>query len=396
MMKFVLNLFLICSCGMMHAQITFTPGYFVDENGTTTQCLIKNVGWQNNPNSFDYKINENDQPKNASVNSIKEFGVESKIYRRFTVQIDRSSELINKIDENPSPVFSTETLFLEPLVQGNATLYMYVGTNLKRFFYTKSDGEIRSLIYKKFLGPDNTVGTNNAFRNQLKTDISCGSMANLDVKTIDYNKRELVKHFVKYNRCQNPNFQHSKNGETSSFNLYLKPGVNFPSFTLVSVTSSSNNLEFSGLMGFRAGVEFEVILPFNKNKWALFVEPTYQTFNTDIETTSFNMGSLDYSSIEIPIGVRHYFFISQESQIFINAAFILDVPVEGTLDMERFVDAEVSGSDGLVCGAGFHYKGRYRLEARYGFDRNLFREENFWSSDYSTIGVFLGYNILGK
>ena len=58
-MKQVLALFILLFLSFnTFSQVTFEPGYIIDNSGQKTICLIKNNDWKNNPESFDYKINE--------------------------------------------------------------------------------------------------------------------------------------------------------------------------------------------------------------------------------------------------------------------------------------------------------------------------------------------------
>jgi hypothetical protein len=68
--------------------------------------------------------------------------------------------------------------------------------------------------------------------------------------------------------------------------------MNFSSFEMVNdYYSGSGNAKFDNKISFRIGLEAEFILPFNKNKWAVFAEPTYQYYKTEKQSL-FMKGSL--------------------------------------------------------------------------------------------------------
>ena len=73
-------------------------------------------------------------------------------------------------------------------------------------------------------------------------------------------------------------------------------------------------------MNGRFGVETEFILAFNKNKWGVTIEPTYQYYKSEKKPSDVE-AKLNYTSVEIPIGIRHYFYLSEKSKIFINASY---------------------------------------------------------------------------
>ena len=116
-----------------YSQISYEKGYFIDNANQKINCLIKNSDWKNNPTEFEYKLSEKGESKNATIRSIKEFGIDnSSKYIRSTVEIDRSSESVNFLSNDMNPNFNKETLFLRVLVEGKANLLEYVDSNLKR------------------------------------------------------------------------------------------------------------------------------------------------------------------------------------------------------------------------------------------------------------------------
>ena len=122
----------------IQAQIRFEQGYLIDNNNQKQVVLIKNVDWLNNPKSIEYKNNETSKVEIATINQVKEFGIDNQSkYVRADVKIDRSSEDLDKISSNEEPDFKEEKLFLKVLIEGDASLYGYNDYNLKRFFYKK-------------------------------------------------------------------------------------------------------------------------------------------------------------------------------------------------------------------------------------------------------------------
>ena len=149
-MKLLKTIFIFLFTISIHAQIRFEQGYIIDNNNQRQDVLIKNIDWLNNPKSIEYKNDETSKIEIATINQIKEFGVDNQSkYVRVDVKIDRSSEDLAKISSIQEPEFKEETLFLKVLIEGEASLYDYVDYNLKRFFYKKNNGEIEQLIYKK-------------------------------------------------------------------------------------------------------------------------------------------------------------------------------------------------------------------------------------------------------
>src|SRR5690606_726233 len=151
-MKKLLGLVILAMLSIhAYGQIKFEEGYFIDNQGNRIDCLIKNTDWKNNTLSFEYKASENASVQQADIEDVQEFGVlEYMRYKRFTVEIDRSSKNVNALSTKKQPEFNTETLFLRQLIQGNANLYVYEDGNLKRYFFSVNDASVNQLIYKTY------------------------------------------------------------------------------------------------------------------------------------------------------------------------------------------------------------------------------------------------------
>lgn len=387
-----------------YSQITFEKGYYINNSDKRVDCLIKNVDWKNNPTKFEFKLTDNSESKILTIKSVKEFEIfKISKYVRSTVNIDRSSAAINELDKVKNPIFKEEKLFLKVLVEGSGSLFSYVDQNLKKFFYKTSDIIVKQLIFKKYLTPTNDVTYNNSFRQQLWKNLKCQNISVRDVERINYRRKELVKFFIKYNQCQGYDYKSFENLEskTDLFNLSIRAGLNSSSLEIQNINSAERSTSFGSKTGLRIGIEFEYVLPYNKNKWSLILEPTYQQFISEKEilgistpTASFDDKiTVDYTSIEVPIGIRHYMFLDNNSKLFINAAIIFDFASNSKFDFERLPDLDINSNNNLVIGFGYKHSNKYSLEFRYAGSRNILSNQSAWNSDYKNIAVIFGYTL---
>jgi hypothetical protein len=384
----------------IQAQIIFEKGYYIDNEGTKTDCLIKNIDWRNNPTEFEYTLAENSAPEIMTIKTVKEFGIYgTSKYVRTKVQIDRSTENASNLSKGKKPVFNEEELFLKSLVEGGANLYEYVYRDLKKYFYnTKENTVINQLLYRRFKTDDGNLGTNNRFRQQIFNDLKCPSFAANRTDKINYIKRDLVKVFVEYNECNNQVFVNFEDKpKRDFFNLAIRPSFNY---STLSVNSPFRDFSFEGELGFRLGLEAEFIMPFNKNKWAIIIEPSYQSFKSETETLSgqgtvSQIVEIDYTSIELPVGLRHYFFLNDKSKIFLNGSFIFDLSSKKSkLDYTPGPTLEVVTRNNVALGVGYKYNNRYSVEIRYQSGRELLSRYISWSTDYNTLSLLVGYSFL--
>lgn len=393
----------LLAVGISYAQIKFEKGYIINNSGEKTEVLIKNSDWKYNPTEFEYKSEEGSEIKKESIKNIKEFGIAGNSrYVRKKVMIDISSSSLSEMPDTKAPDFKEETLFLKYLVDGKATLLYYDNGIVKRAFYSLNGSEPQQLIYKPYYISESTIAYNEDFKKQIAENLNCG----IDGKLLDhteYKEKSLTRIFVLYNQCSGGEIvkydEEKKNRDL--FNLTIRPGINFSSFNMAYGTGNPTyERDFGNKTSFRIGLEAEFILPFNKNKWAIFVEPTYQSYKSEteqiVDTGSYleykSKSSIDYKSIEIPFGVRHYFFLNNDSKIFINAGYLVDIKMNSTLTQDQRSITLESGSN-FIFGAGFKYKNRFSAEARIGTARTLLRNYVYLDSDYKTASIILGYTL---
>lgn len=150
------------------SQITFEKGYYITNADQKVDGFIKNMDWKNNPDSFEFKLVQNDKSEMVSILSIREFGIDmiSKFIKS-TVEMDRSSDNLNKLTKDKEPSFKKELLLLKVLVEGKASLFSYQDGNLTRYFYKMENSDIQQLVYKTYLNPKNRKLKNTHFRKQV-------------------------------------------------------------------------------------------------------------------------------------------------------------------------------------------------------------------------------------
>ncbi|MFQ6599461.1 tRNA modification GTPase [Flavobacterium sp. C3NV] len=388
-----------------YSQIIFENGYFINENDQKITCLIENQDWKNNPSNFKYKLGDNQQIITADIKTIKEFAVDGQSkFIRGIVKIDRSGKKIESMSKVKNPEFNEEKLFLKALIEGQASLYIYDDGNLRRFFYKNNNGEIKQLVHKLYLENDYSIAKNNYFREQLYIDFKCDNITQREYESLTYEKKDLEKFFIKYNKCNDSNFVNYEVSEKKDlFNLNVRPRINSSSLSVSNSMSDTFDFKFDNNTNVSLGIEAEFILPFNKNKWAIIVEPTYQYYNTEKKEQDANflggevVGKVDYTSIELPVGIRHYFFLKNGFKIFANASVVFDFSSKSKMEFTRIDGSEINSIDiksgsGFSIGIGGKIKDKYSLEFRYQTGRGILENYVTWNSSFKTASLILGYS----
>lgn len=391
-----------------YSQIAFENGYFINQNNQKINCLIENLDWKSTPTNFRYQLPESKDILIADLKIVKEFAItgQSK-YIKTLVKIDRSSKHIENMSTDKNPVFKEETLFLKVLVEGKASLYSYGEGGSSRFFYKMDNTEIKQLVYKTYLVNDNSsIAKNNYFREQLFIDLKCDNILQREYENLDYTYKQLFKFFIKYNKCSDTHFVEFETKEKKDlFNLTIRPRSNSSSLSINNSNIDFYNVKFGSKTSLSLGVEAEFILPFNKNKWAIIVEPSYQYYSGEKSKSTSNLvgsevnAKVDYKSIELPIGIRHYFFLNNDFKIFANASlsllfdFGLNSKIEFTRkDGSKINTLDVKSGNSAVLGIGGKLCDKYSIELRYQLGRTILKDYIGWNSSFTTASVILGYS----
>lgn len=404
MFKKLLFIFTVLLSVNSYSQIVFEKGYLINNSNQKTECLIKNSDSKRNPLEVEYRLSEESEIKIATIQNVKEFGIYNTAkYITATVNIDKSSNMLGYLSNTKEPVFIQEKLFLKVLVEGKANLFQYSDANITRFFYRTADGPLTQLIYKRYLTTDGQIATNNAFRQQLFTDLKCNAFKISKFETIEYQRRDLIRIFSQYSNCSNVEVvDFTPSIKRDLFNLTFRPRINYSNFEMNGSSTSIYNVDFESEIGFGFGIEAEYILPFNKNKWSIAIEPTYQNYKSQKRFTKigFNAGSyeasIDYTSIDVPLTLRHYFFLNDNSKLFLNVSYVLDLSSKSNVEFRQSdlltESLKIEANKNYAFGLGYKLYDKFSVEFRYQ-TRDALGEYLFVGSSYSTTSMIIGYSI---
>ena len=392
--------FSLCFLSLCNAQIRFEKGYFIEFGGKKTECLIRNAEWKNNPKEFQYKLNNASPIEVGTYNTVVEFGILSgnTKYVSSTVLIDRSESKARYLSKTKEPEFKKEKLFLKQIVEGDANLYSYADGQLTRFFYASAENQIEQLVYKKYITGINRISENELYKAQLWENLKCGSITLEMIQSLKYNRENLVQFFNDFNTCSDSNYialnDKPANQQSEWFKFGVRAGANFASVEFDDPSNDRLTTDFGSQTNLRVGLDFQIILPFNRNKWALTVQPMYHSFSSNLESSE-GSASVDYKSIEFPVGIRHSFFLSRSTELFIGSSFVLDFPLNSVFEFENSsndfpIEANTISANFSL---GLKFAKKYSLEAVFYTNRDLTQDFAFFTSNYSSTAIILGYTL---
>lgn len=401
-MKKSLLILLAFAIQFISAQIKFEKGYLITNDGERKEVLIKNKDWLNNPTEFNYKFTESSEELIGNTANVKEFQVYGydKLVR-YKGKIDASANNLQNLSNKEEPEWTEKEVFLYEIGSGKKKLYSFYEYNNGKFFYADENGEITPLIFKEYM-PNNTnsVYTNETYKNQLKKLFADDAAVLKSVEKTEYEKEKLVKLFNQYNNIStDKNKEKFEKRKRTNLNLYVKPGLNMMKLNFYGPSSNSTTDAEFNKTAFKFGVELEHVLPFNKGKWALLVEPTYNSINgQDKSDNGVADIKVKYSYIEFNLGAKHYMHINPTSKVFLSARIPLfsAVASRSSLDytsdyFEKAIDLQKVSSN-FIFSAGYLYKNKFLVELSYAMKRSISTDDN-WSSKLNVTSISLGYNL---
>lgn len=394
MKKLVVGLFVLASTllsSLVFAQTKFEQGYFIDSNGNRTECLIRNSDWIHSPRSIRYKATANGEQITKEITEIKEFGVAGERYICRETRMDTSSQTPRTYSNSRAPEWDMRYIALRVLVEGKATLYHYDDGTLSLFFYSVDNSPLEQLEYKAYnyyVDREKYMkeGLNLTYINQLKEKLSCGDVyTHYALNKFRYKPDFLVDYFKRYNKCSGGNADTKATRNKAKFYLKITPGLNLAT-AKVNYTRASDKFADTEPT-FRIGLEPELVLPLKSKKLSLFVEPTYVSLKT--EKLEY---PIDYKAIELPAGVRHYFFLNDDAKIFLNASvvFNLMLEVEAQITPNYKLDLSEKRGASYAFGGGASYK-RFSLEFRYYTPHTT--DDRRYESTYKQMTFIAGFRL---
>lgn len=191
----------------------------------------------------------------------------------------------------------------------------------------------------------------------------------------------------------NTNAQYNQEKE-NQYRLKVNAGLSLANLNM-DFARVSNESIFGGSIG----IEGEYILPFNKNKWSIVMGLDFHILKKS-DTPQYNdrLLTINYFAMEIPFGARHYFFLNENTSLFINVFYKVNVllnkksvidfqPDYGLDDLDK-----ATGDQNLAFGLGISFK-KFTIEARMDTNQNILKDYIIYSTDLNKKSLIFSYKL---
>lgn len=385
-----------------YAQFTFEPGYFIDNQGTRTECLIKNMVWRNNPSQFEYKLDLTSDIKIASIATVQEFGINNSAkFVKTKVIIDSYHTKLDKESNATNVDYNEKTLFLNVLEEGDANLYDYRTKHYKRFFFKVGNNPIEQLVYKSFINSQDLKGTEleyvRKYKLQLYKNMASEEITIKEIDKVKFSEKSLRNIFSHYNLNKtgnSKNYFNTKKGNLT--NLRARVGLGLANFS----GEYSSGSQFEGIknaISTRIGLEIEYISTHFDGLFSFTAEPTLlRSSNRSDMLLNRGPGKLTYNAFKLPLGIRYNYKLANGSRLYLTFINDLEISFGSKIEYESTPHPiEISDDRKDIFFSDFavsigHIKNELSFELRYHFNKFIGTVSGY-SIKFNAIDLIFGY-----
>ena len=395
--QLTLIIFVLLCCTIGISQTNFQKGYYIKSSGERVECLIKNSDWLDSPNSLKYKLSDKGQIIELTIDNLNAFGVYTgQHFVKQTINFDTSPVSTNNLSDKRNPIFEERTVFLEKLIEGEASLTRYVTGNYRRFYLKIGSNNYEPLVQKEYRDASADILENNYFRQQLLTQLACDDISDNMLERLQYKEKALMDLLKKYNNCLGKeSVVYEKVRPKSKENLLRLDALVGARFNTLNVVRFNTEVGTS-LVGVQLGVGGEYFLNFNNNKWSVIGDVTYYSFSEELNvpitvaSTATTTNEIEYSALELTLGGRHSFYLNESSRLFLDLGISFSQPLTDTYTVTSNRSFETLRKSLVLLGVGFAHN-EWSLRGRYVPKRDFI---DGIESDYSAFALLLGYSFL--
>lgn len=324
-MKKILTIYLVLlNVSFLFGQV-YEDGYYINNLDEKIEGWILNEVGTINPTSFTFKSTPEGASKIVLITDVKQFGLETALFKRFEVGIDKSSVRLDNLASDKNINKETNTVFLESIVEGALSLYQYKGNGFVRYFYSSDGITAVQLDYKKYKYIQDSktyVRYNKQFQGQLYNLIGEPILSIKDLSDLDYDYAQLKQLFRKYNKSQG-----------SEYKVYdRKTGIITRGIAKIGYGSSSANssdLVRSFSLEQSSGAVVEVELDFfsgsKARNLAFSLQTRFSSFRgegvfVDRISSVGDRGDYKNVGIDLGIGAKYHLKVGEKVKIIPKAA----------------------------------------------------------------------------
>ena len=307
------------------SQQNYLPGYIIQNNGDTVTGFIDYRNWSLNPDLIEFRKTSDSGATKYKPDDIKEFKVKDEIYVSGFVEIENSLLEESKLLYDPKLNITTDTVFLQTLLNGEKSLYYHRNNTGRPNFYVKKDDEFELLVYKKYLirkGTTSYVHERKDYVGQLNLYLlDCPNIQTMIART-SYSQKDLIRLFQNYYEFFSLDMGFQRQHERVKLEFGVLAGSSSTKLSFyISYPGEGldylENTDFKPSTNITGGLFLDILIPRNFRKLSLNNELIFSMYNTDGQ-----YDYIDYSNVH-----KHYTTEFKYSYLKINNLLRYKFPV---------------------------------------------------------------------
>jgi hypothetical protein len=291
-LKFTLFIaFCVCSFNTSFGQDRFLKAHIIDNNQQRIDGSIDFGSPIRNPDKIIFLDSSTLRISIYEPLDIQSFVVETSYERRYESKIVHFTDYpkyIEDLDDSGIPEIITDTVFVEVLVKGKASLYQYKDEEKWEHFFAEKDGEFQTLMQTltryDMLNKD-VIKLTERYKSQLrKLFADCPSIIER-ISALENTESSLQEIFTDYNICSGDDNAFLKDRKSSrkragylAINLGYRNSRLFLSDVKLDDKSYLENMSFSRSAGLPIGLSLDIPLSTKNNRLSLYNELLFVRF----------------------------------------------------------------------------------------------------------------------
>ncbi len=241
-------LFLLLNCTIsLFAQDNIVEGYILTHEGETVHGYIEasDLSAGTNKSQIVFRKLKEDKGEIYDPYSIQAYSINGDVYEGGFVDVELSPRDLDNLNTTPELLIQKELVFLQAIVRGEKSLYVYKNTGYD-LFYVKRDSVFELLVYKKYLGNKQVQGDtrrvafeNKSYLQQLNSYLTGCPERIHEIASTKYNQEELTKLFLLYYNCTKEEYRAFAPKKKSSLRIGIMASTTFTSMDFNYIISNS-------------------------------------------------------------------------------------------------------------------------------------------------------------
>ncbi|MFT6149835.1 MAG: hypothetical protein ACJAUH_002532 [Saprospiraceae bacterium] len=285
----------VCLSNSLFSQDRFIKAHIIDKNQQRIDGSIDFGNPIQNPDKIIFLDSSTLRISIYEPLDIQFFAIEKPYERRYEsriIQITDYSKYVEGLKESETLPIITDTVFVEVLVKGNASLYQYKDEKKWVHFFAEKDDEFQTLVQKiiKYDKIDiNIIVLTQRYKSQLRTLFSdCPNIIE-SINALENTAASLSDIFTTYNIYSGNENEFTKDTKNKSrgnqkqifaINLGYRYSTLFLSNVKIYDMSYIENINFDISKGIPIGLSFDVPISKKNNRLSLYNELLFVRFTS--------------------------------------------------------------------------------------------------------------------